>query len=192
MTYNALKYLGRTLASSTEATAGTDAKKVITPLTMQAKFTANKSATETLTNKTIDVDSNTISNVNADELQAVTEPSAGDASDSVYGVPSTIRVYISNQNAAVNVFNSNAPFKFVVLDAWSTNASADGGTWKLDNGTNDICAAVTVAASDTDIDRIADLDDAYATIASGGSLRVVPDAGGALDCYININILKLS
>lgn len=152
-----------------------------------------KATTDTFTNKTINADGtgNSITNINADELDPVAAPSTGDASDSVYNLPFIVQVNISNQGAAVNVYNSNAPFKFKVLDVWSVNKSADGGTWKLDNGTNDLCSAVTVAASDTDVDRIADLDDAYATIAANGSLRVVPDAGGALDCDIYVMAVRV-
>ena len=139
-----------------------------------------RATTDTLTNKTFGCDGtgNSLSNVNADELDSV--------GDGTYGVTFVIRKTLSNQAAAVNIYNSNAPFKFRILDAWSVATSADGGTWKLDDGTNDITNAVSVAASDTDVDRVSSIDDAYYEIAANGSLRIVPDAGGALDAEIYI------
>lgn len=143
-----------------------------------------KATTDTLTNKTLDCDGtgNVVTNVNGDELDSVT--------GNTYGVAVIWKYSLSNQASPVNI-TTNAPFKFQVLDAWSVNKSADGGTWKLDNGSNDLCSAVTVAASDQDIDRAADLDDDYATINATGTLRIVPDAGGALDCEIYLLIMRV-
>jgi len=157
-----------------------------------------KATTDTLTNKTIDADGtgNSISNINMDETDPVTAPSAGDASDSVYAASGILMVNISNQAAAVNVYNTNAPFKFRIVRAWSINESADGGTWKLNNGAagggTDITNAVTVAANDEDIDEPTDYDDSVQDIASGGSLSVVPDGAGLLDCTIYIQIVRLA
>lgn len=152
------------------------------------------SGTVTFTNKTIDADGtgNAISNINADELDPVAAPSAGDGSDSVYNLPFLIQANMSNLSAAFSIYSSNAPFKFKILDAWSVNKSGDGGTWAIDDGTNTIVAAVTVAANDTDIDRAATIDDAYATIAASGSLRIVPDGGGALDADVYIMAVRVN
>lgn len=150
-----------------------------------------KATTDTLTNKTIDCDGagNVISNVNANELDPITMGA------STYGVDFTITYAITNQAAAVNVFNANAPFKFRVIDAYSVNQSGDGGTWKLNNGAagtgTDLHSAVTVAAGDTDIDRIVDLNDAAWEIAGGGSLSIVPDGGGAMDAIIFIKCMRV-
>lgn len=81
-------------------------------------------------------------------------------------------------------FDANAPFGFEVVDAWSVNQSAVTGSWKITDGTNDIVPAVTVAASDKDIDRGVQVDDAYNSIAKNGSLKVV--ATGGLDCQVCI------
>jgi len=149
----------------------------------------------TLTNKTIDADSNTVSNVNGDELDPVAVPSAGNASDTVYGVPVIFEAYISNQAAAVNIYNANAPFKFRIVRCWSINRSADGGTWKLNNGAagagTDITNAVTVAANDEDIDEPTDYNDAVLSIAASGSLSIVPDGAGLLDCSIFIEAIRV-
>lgn len=155
------------------------------------------SGTVTFTNKSINCDGtgNVITNVNMNEMDSVAAPSAGDASDSVYAAAGILIVNISNQAAAVNVYNANAPFKFRIIRAWSINKSADGGTWKLNDGAGgagtDITNAVSVAANDQDIDEPTDYDDSVQNIASSGSLSVVPDGGGALDCDIYIQIVRL-
>jgi len=155
-----------------------------------------RDTTDTLTSKSIDCDSNTVTNVNLDEFDAETIPSANDASDAVYVGDGLLVANISNQAAAVNIYNADAPFDFLVVDAWSINKSADGGTWKLNNGAGgagtDITNAVTVAASDNDIDRPTSIDDSAWAIASGGSLSIVPDGGGALDCMIFVKIARLA
>lgn len=151
-----------------------------------------KATTDIFTNKSFDCDGsgNALTNVNANELDPITI-----AASAQYGVVFTIPYLLTNQGAAVNIFNANAPFKFRVIDAWSINQSGDGGTWKLNDGAagagTDITDVVTVAASDKDIDRITEIDDAAWEIASSGSLSIVPDGGGALDCTIFVNCIRV-
>jgi hypothetical protein len=88
--------------------------------------------------------------------------------------------------STVQIYDENAPFKFEILDAWSVAKSADGGTWKLTDGTHDITNAVTVTGTDKTINRAGTIDDAYNQIAaSTGSLSVVGDGTLAdADVYI--------
>lgn len=150
-----------------------------------------KATTDVLTNKTLDAHGtgNALSNVNAQELDPIT-PGA-----STFAVPFIITKQITNQGAAVNIFNADAPFKFRVIKAISINESADGGTWKLNNGAGgagtDLHNAVTVAASDTDVDEVVNMNDAAYTINANGSLSIVPDGGGALDCTIYITCIRV-
>jgi len=154
------------------------------------------SGTVTFTNKTLDCDAagNALTNVNGNELDAVALPSAADASDAVYAVPTILMANISNQAAAVDIFTANAPFAFHVVRAWSINKSADGGTWKLNNGASgagtDITNAVTVAASDEDFDEPTDYNDAAQQVAANGSLSIVPDGEGLLDCMVYVEIVR--
>jgi len=155
-----------------------------------------KATTDTLTNKTIDCagTGNVITNVDIEELQAETIPAAD--GNSVTIVDGLIMAKVTNNATNFTIYNANAPYAFMVIDAWSVNISGDGGTWKLNDGNagggTDITDVVTVAASDTDIDRITTLDDAAAQIAASGSLSVVFDGGGALDAYIFIRIARLA
>jgi len=87
--------------------------------------------------------------------------------------------------STVQVHNANSPFKYRILDAWSVATSADGGTWKLTDGTNDITDAVTVTGTDKTIDRAGTIDDAYHEIAASGSLSVVGDGANAdVEVYV--------
>ena len=99
--------------------------------------------------------------------------------DNTLGVPT----FILNKDisgAATTQVVGTAPFSFRVIDAWSIGTSADGGTWKVtktdpDDGTTarDIIPAVTQAASDTDVDRAAQIDDTYYEISQGQDLNIV-------------------
>lgn len=150
-----------------------------------------KATSDTFTNKSFDCDGsgNALTNVNANELDSIT--------GNTFGVPFVIQYTLSNQAAAVNIFNSNAPFKFKVIRMESISTSADGGTWKLNNGAlgagTDLSSAVTVAAADGDVDvAVSGLaSEANRTIAANGSLSIVPDGGGALDCVIYITALRV-
>jgi len=82
------------------------------------------------------------------------------------------------------------PRRCLVIDAWSRNDSADGGTWKLNDGTDDICSAVTVAASANDIDRAVDIDGVKAVLETTDALYVVT-TGAALDASIFVLCLPL-
>ena len=151
-----------------------------------------KATTDTFTNKTFDADGagNVLSNVNANELDPIT-PGA-----STFGIPFIITYTLTNQAVAVNVFNADCPFALRVIRAWSIATSADGGTWKLNNGAGgggtDITNAVTVAANDEDFDEPSDYNDAAWEIAANGSLSVVPDGAGVLDCEIYIEAIRIN
>lgn len=91
----------------------------------------------------------------------------------------------------VSIHAANAPFKYRVVDAWSIAQSADGGTWKLDNGTNDLTNAVTVTGTDKTRNAITTLDDAYHEIAASGTLRVVGD-GALADCIVYVRAVRVA
>lgn len=93
--------------------------------------------------------------------------------------------------STVQVHNADAPFKYRVIDAWSVAKSADGGTWKLTDGSNDITDTVTVTSTDKTIDRAGTIDDAYHEIAAAGSLSVVGDGANA-DCEVYIKCVRVS
>ncbi len=104
--------------------------------------------------------------------------------DNTLGVPT----FILNKDISGATTTSvvvDAPFKFRVLDAWSIGKTADGGTWKVTDGTNDIISAVTQATNDKDVDRAADVDDAYYDISQGEDLSIV-STGASLSCTVFI------
>ena len=79
----------------------------------------------------------------------------------------------------------DAPFKFKILDAWSIGTGAAGGTWRLHDGTGNINSAVTQDAVDNEVDRAADIIDAYSTISQGGDLDII-STGASLACTVLI------
>ncbi|MCK5270189.1 MAG: hypothetical protein KAJ46_05360 [Sedimentisphaerales bacterium] len=93
--------------------------------------------------------------------------------------------------STVQVHNTDAPYKYRILDAWSVARSADAGTWKLTDGTNDITDAVAVTAADKTIDRAGTIDDAYHEIAASGSLSVVGD-GSLADVEVYVIAIRVS
>ena len=105
--------------------------------------------------------------------------------DNTFGVPTFILNKDISGGAGTTVVVSDVPFSFRIIDAWSIGTSADGGTWKVTDGSNDIVAAVTQATSDNDVDRAADIDDAYYTISKGEDVKIV-HTGGSLACTVYI------
>jgi hypothetical protein len=75
--------------------------------------------------------------------------------------------------AEVKVFDSDAPFKFRVVDVVvEPRGASTNGTMKITNGTNDITNAMVCAVDKTMV-RAGTVDNAYSTIAKGGSLSIV-------------------
>jgi len=141
---------------------------------------ATLAGSETLTNKTLDVDSNTVSNINGDELDSIAF-SAGN-----YGVPIVLTVPVAN-TATVSVFSANAPFKFRVVDVWvQETVATNDGTWQLDDGTNNITSATNFQTMDNAYGRVGWIDDAYHTISAGGTLRVQTDGSDSANIMIMI------
>lgn len=79
----------------------------------------------------------------------------------------------------VQIYNANCPTKLQILDAWIICTDANAGTLKLTDGTNDITNAITHGTTDKAIVRAGTIDDAYNTIAAGGTLNAVAATGGA-------------
>ena len=96
-----------------------------------------------------------------------------------------------NGGGTVQIHNSDAPFKYRILDAWSVATSGDGGSWKLTDGSNDISDTITVTGSDKTIDRAGTIDDAYHEIAAGGSLSAVGDGANA-DCEVYVLCMRVA
>ena len=136
---------------------------------------------QTLTNKTIDVDANTVTNINADELDPV--------GNAAYGVPFLYRVDITDVDGDTTVV-SNSGFKFRVIDAWSVNTSGNGGVWSLKTDSGKCTDDVTVAANDLDVDRPTQfLDNMVDVAATTGDLYITSDA--TLDAIVYILCLRI-
>lgn len=99
------------------------------------------------------------------------------------GVPFVMEIDASAAAAVVGVFDSNAPFKFKMLDSWALCTGANSsGTAKLHttyagSGGTDITSAMTCAVEHA-IGRTASLHKTACIVAAGGSLSVVKNAAG--------------
>jgi len=70
--------------------------------------------------------------------------------------------------------NISTPLGFRVINAHSVHGNATASTWQIANTTDAITSAVTMAASDKDIDVAVDIDDAYSTFLRGDDdLRLI-------------------
>lgn len=93
--------------------------------------------------------------------------------------------------STVQIHNADALLSFEIIDAWSIAKSANAGTWKLTDGTNDITDAVAVTATDKKIDRAGTIDDAYSVVPVAGSLSVVGD-GSLADVEVRITCVRIA
>ncbi len=172
----------KTFAVSNSITlAGTDDQTYTFPAASGNVLTAD--STSTLTNKTFDAvgTGNALSNVGAAHLATIAGTNA------TYGIPITL-VAVNGGSTTLSVFDSNAPFKFRVIDAWAVNTrGSNSGNWKLDNGTDDITDNVAYSGTDKAISRVAIIDDAKHEIAANGSLRLISsEAADTAIVYITI------
>lgn len=94
---------------------------------------------------------------------------------------------VADASAGISVL-TDAPFSFRIVDVVAeARAASASGTVKLTDGDdNDITDAITFAV-DKAIDRAATIDDAYSTIAAGGSVKAVThgaDDAGLVTMFI--------
>ena len=93
--------------------------------------------------------------------------------------------------STVQIHDADAPFKYRIIDAWSVATSADGGTWKVTDGSNDITDAVAVTGTDKTINRASTIDEGYHEIDAGGSLSVVGD-GSLADVEVYVLCVRVA
>ena len=85
--------------------------------------------------------------------------------------------------AAANV-DVTAKFKFTVIDAWAQHLGGAGeasDTLTIQNSTNAITDALDWSGADKAVVRAGTIDDAYATLDEGDTLRVAPSDSDAGD-----------
>lgn len=83
----------------------------------------------------------------------------------------------------------------MVIDAWAvktTGAGGGGDALTIKDGSGNTIATMSLNVADKAITRATDIDDDFATIASGGTLRVTPTIGGGVaNCLLFIMVLKV-
>jgi hypothetical protein len=106
----------------------------------------------------------------------------GTLADAILGVPLLIREQVAGSTVAV--FTADCPRKILIIGAWLICSAAHAnGTIKLTDGTNDITDAM-ICAVDKVVVHAGTIDDAYNTIALGGSLSLVPANTGTGEVFI--------
>lgn len=94
---------------------------------------------------------------------------------------------VVSTTGTTTIFNANAPYAFKVIDGFIICTNNVAGTVKLTDGTNDITDTLTHGTTDKAIVRFATIDDAYHSIAVGGTLSVVSATGGTSIVYVLID-----
>lgn len=157
---------------------------------------ATLAGAETFTNKTYDClgAGNVLTNLNGDELDPITPADAAQ----LYGVPFLYtRDIVNCLGAAATAVDieTNAPFKFRIIDVWVIETSANGGTWTLHKGTNGAVGAAitdTVASTgDKDVVHCGEIDHDNSEIALAGDMCVKGDGADQLDIQINILCIRI-
>jgi hypothetical protein len=167
------------------AIVGDTLKKYVSGSWTEVEAGTGSSTPSTLTNKTISADSNTITDIGGAEIEDIAGTNA------TYSVPITI-VAVNSGAATTTIFDSNAPFKFRVIDAWAVSTKGgNSGTWNVNDGTDPIVSAVAYGTGDTDIARAAEIDDAKHEIAASGSLKIA-NSETADTGIIYVQILKIT
>ncbi len=99
--------------------------------------------------------------------------------------PVVISYDVTTGSSEEKVFDATVPFKIQILEVIvEPRGASTNGTMKITDGTNDITDAMVVAVDKTMV-RAATVDNAYSTIAAGGSLSIVC-AGDAVASTIGL------
>jgi len=147
-------------------------------------------------------------NVEAALTEAMTDLDAAevDIDDLEDAIPSAAVLHATNQqclpfyflydvtegSASIKICDADAPFNMEVVNVIvQPRASEANGTVKITNGTNDITDAM-VCATDKTMVTPATIDDAYSTIAEGGTLEIVcaGDAVGDVKALVTVIVVK--
>jgi hypothetical protein len=86
--------------------------------------------------------------------------------------------------ANLTVMNADVPCALEVIDFWAIGeGSGAADTVKLTDGTNDITNALDMS-TDKGVVRASTIDDAYSSIAAGGTLALVVASACPAKCFI--------
>lgn len=114
----------------------------------------------------------------------------GEGNGNIY-LPVSI-VYEVTTGAASIIVHNNTPFKLEVVDVIvQARGASTNGTIQIHDGTNAITDAI-VCAVDTTVTRAGTIDDAYSTIAAGGTIEIVCAGDTVADTVGLVTILAVA
>ena len=136
------------IATSSEVATGTDDQRAVTPLKLAGAFTSYNSATVTLTNKSIDADDNTISNIELDNFKTGV---VVDSTTGIAGVASASDAKVATEKAIASAL-ANKVEKFAVNNTALTPSSGQV-TWTVTNtiGSADVVAKVVQVSNGEEV-----------------------------------------
>lgn len=150
---------------------------------------------ETYTNKAIDSDSNTITNIAPDDLKAAVVGVRGGAVP-VIGVSSALVFQFDATAGSVTWTNATGDtVRIVGISGRKTNgAGGAGDTIRVYSGANPITDALTLnGMADGTRFAFTTEDDAYVEVANGGTIVVTSVKGGATNpsCEVNVDVVRV-
>jgi len=81
---------------------------------------------------------------------------------------------VNSGAASITVFDADCPNSVKIVDALAISTKAgNAGTWKLNDGTNDITTAVAYGTSDNEVSRVTSIDPDKASLAPDDTLKVI-------------------
>lgn len=118
--------------------------------------------------------------------------------DGEHGLPFVIQKTFPDSDGDVTIYNSNAPFKFRILDVWVENRAENGAnanTVQVNAATGGASTITDVMSLngkvDTDIIRAINIDDSDGLIAANGSLYIdVTKVAGTMGGNVNILAIR--
>lgn len=160
------------IATAAEVATGTDDERAVTPLKLAGAFTSYNSATVTLTNKTIDADDNTISNIELDNFKSGV---VVDSTTGIAAVSSASDTAIATEKAIATALAAKT--NKLAVNNTALTPSSGIVTWTVSNtlATADVVAKVVEVSTGDEVGVDISVAAANITVKFNASATVAAD-----------------